>query len=435
MQHDLTIGKIQTHLIKIAIPSMVGYFFHTLFNITDTIFAGYISTSALAGLSLSSSIFFMILAIGIGMSEALTSIVGNAFGKSDLEYARNIVLNALLFAFVLAIFLSLSGLFFTPYLIDILGDSSYKQETLDYINFILMGALFFLTSFFLNALLNALGDTKSFRNVLVFTALLNVFFNYIFVFWFELGIQGIALATILCEFIVTAYLFYKLRQTSLWSGVKTFKYNKNIIGNIIKEGIPPSVNLFMMALGMYIITYFVAPFGKEAVAGFGIGMRIEQMFLMPIVGLSVASLSIISQNNGAKAYHRIDPTLTLSVYYGWVISTIGVITYWLFGDVLASFLTSDAFVIHQASTYLKISGFASYGFVVVFIYISMFQGISKPNIIMPLSIYRQILAPILMFIVFGYFHFSIEVYWIGIDIIVLSSALFLYGYKKRAVKL
>ena len=229
------------------------------------------------------------------------------------------------------------------------------------------------------------------------------------------------------------HLFYKLRQTSLWSGIKLFKYNKSIILNIIKEGLPPSVNMFMMALGMYIITYFVAVFGKEVVAGFGIGMRIEQMFLMPIVGLSVASLSIISQNNGAKAYDRIDPTIKLSLYYGWTISTIGVISFWLFSDLLASFLSTDALVIYQASLYLKISGFASYGFVVIFIYISMFQGVGKPNIIMPISIFRQILAPILMFVVFSNFHFGIDMYWIGIDIIVFTSAIFLYVFKKRTI--
>jgi len=375
----------------------------------------------------------MILAIGIGMSEALTSIAGNAFGKSDLDKARNIVLNSLLLGFILSMFLSILGLFFTPYLIDALGDNSYKQETLDYINFILMGSIFFVTTFFLNALLNSLGDTKSFRNVLIVTSLLNVILNYLFIFYFDFGIKGVALSTIFCEFIVTVYLFYKLRQTSLWVGIKLFNYDKNIILHIIKEGLPPSVNMFMMAFGMYIITYFIASFGKEAVAGFGIGMRIEQMFLMPIVGLSVASLSIISQNNGAKSYNRIDPTISLSVYFGWIISTIGVISFWLFGDFMASFLTTDPLVIHEASTYLKISDFASYGFVVIFIYISMFQGISKPNIIMPISIYRQILAPILIFIVLSNFTLSIDIYWIVIDIIVFSSAMFQWLYKKRVI--
>ncbi len=111
--------------------------------------------------------------------------------------------------------------------------------------------------------------------------------------------------------------------------------------DLLREGVPPSINMFMMAFGMYIITYFVAPFGKEAVAAFGIGMRIEQIFLMPVIGLNIATLAIVSQNNGAKAYERIKPTVSLAIRYGWLMSTLGVTSFLLFADYMAALLTSD----------------------------------------------------------------------------------------------
>jgi len=101
MHIDLTQGSIKRHLIQLSIPAMIGYFFHTLYNFTDTYFAGTISTEALAALSLSSSIFFMILAISIGMSEALTSLVANALGESDIKKAQHIALNGIVFAIML----------------------------------------------------------------------------------------------------------------------------------------------------------------------------------------------------------------------------------------------------------------------------------------------------------------------------------------------
>ena len=155
MHTDLTTGSIQTHLLKLSIPAMTGYFFHTMFNVTDTIFAGFISTEALAALSLSASIFFMILAIAIGMSEALTSLVGNALGEKNTQRAQHIALNGVFFALVLSIFLSLAGILSVPYFISALGDPSYISQTLDYINIILYATLFFIGSFFFNALLNA----------------------------------------------------------------------------------------------------------------------------------------------------------------------------------------------------------------------------------------------------------------------------------------
>ncbi|MBT8344432.1 MAG: MATE family efflux transporter, partial [Sulfurovum sp.] len=174
MHIDLTEGIIKQHIVKLAVPAVVGYFFHTMFNVTDTFFAGLISTQALAALSLSASVFFMVLAIGIGMSEAVTSLVGNALGEKNIPKAQHIALNAIAFGVLLSVSLSVLGVLSVPYLVEALGDPSYVVETLAYINLILYGAVFFVGAFFFNALLNATGDTKSFRNVLIVTALLNI---------------------------------------------------------------------------------------------------------------------------------------------------------------------------------------------------------------------------------------------------------------------
>ena len=363
MHTDLTQGSIKEHLIKLSIPAILGYFFHTVINVTDTYFAGHISTEALAALALSGSIFFMILAIAIGMGEALTSLVGNALGQKDIQKAQHITLNAIMFAALLSLFLALFGIISVPYLIALLGDPTYIQESLDYINIILYATLFFIGSFFFNALLNATGDMVSFRNILMFTALLNIFLDYLFVQHFSFGVKGIAIATVISEFITMAYLFYKLQKTKLYTGFKEFHFDKNIFKELLKQGFPPSMNMFMMAFGIYIITYFVAPYGKEAVAAFGIGMRIEQIFLMPVIGLGIATLSIVSQNNGAKLYERIKPTTQISIKYGFILSAIGVISFYTYGEFIASLLTSDVNVIEHTLLYLRICGFAFFGFV------------------------------------------------------------------------
>ena len=432
---DLTQGVIKQHIVKLAVPAVVGYFFHTMFNITDTFFAGMISTQALAALSLSASVFFMILAIGIGMSEAVTSLVGNALGEKDIHRAQHITLNSVAFAVGLSILLSVLGVLSVPFLVEALSDPSYVAETLQYINLILYGAVFFVGAFFFNALLNSLGDTKSFRNVLILTAFLNIVLDYLFINYFKLGVSGIALATVIAEAITMFYLFYKVRKTKLWTGFSSFKYDKKVISELLKQGFPPSINMFMMAFGMYVITYFVAPFGKEAVAAFGIGMRIEQVFLMPVIGLNIATLAIVSQNNGAKAYERISPTLHAAIRYGWVMSTIGVSSFFIFADYFASLLTSDAEVIEQTALYLRVCGLASYGFVVIFISIAMLQGIAKPAVIFPISVYRQVIAPAIVFTILSMLGFGILSMWVGLDMIIFSSAIFLWWYAQKQLKI
>lgn len=434
MHLDLTQGKIEQHIFTLSVPAVTGYFFHTMYNITDTFFAGLISTQALAALSLSSSVFFMILAIGVGMSEAVTSLVGNALGEKDIQKAQNIALNSIVFALFLFILLAFTGVLSVPYLVEALGDPSYVLETLDYINTILYASLFFVGSFFLNALLTAVGDTKSFRNILIITAILNIGLDYIFIDYLSMGVKGIAVATVISEAITMLYLLVKLRKTKLWCEFAQYKYDSDILLSILKQGLPPSVNMFMLAFGMYIITYFVAPYGKEAVAGFGVGVRIEQIFLMPVIGLNIATLAIVSQNNGAKAFERIAPTAHLSIRYGWMFSTLGVSTFLLFAPFLASLLTSDPLVIEQAALYLCVSGIATYGFVLIFIYIAMLQGIGKPNIITPISIYRQVLAPIIVFSLLAWLKMDILSLWIGLDIIIFSSGFFLWWYGEKKLK-
>ncbi|CAI6149850.1 MAG: Multidrug resistance protein MdtK [uncultured Sulfurimonas sp.] len=434
MHTDLTTGSIHTHLISLSIPAMTGYFFHTMFNVTDTFFAGLISTQALAALSLTASIFFMILAIAIGMSEALTALVGNALGEKNTKEAQHITLNGIVFGFLLSIFLSIFGVLSVPYLVEALGDPSYVETTLSYINIILYAVMLFIGSFFFNALLNSIGDTKSFRNILIFTSILNIGLNYFFVTQLGYGVEGIAIATIVAESITMSYLFYKLQKTKLYVGFKEFHFDKDVIKELLKQGFPPSMNMFMMAFGMYIITYFVAPYGKEAVAAFGVGMRVEQIFLMPVVGLSIATLAMVSQNNGAKEFARILPISNLAIAFGFAISSIGIISFFTIGDFLVSLLTSDVLVIEQSVLYLKVCGFGFFGFVLIFIYISTLQGIKKPAIIFPISLYRQVVAPIVLFSILAFYHLDILYLWVTLVSIIFSASLYLWWYATKRIK-
>ena len=428
---NLNTGSIQKHLIRLSVPAIVGYFFHTMFNITDTYFAGLISTEALAALSLSSSIFFMIIAIAIGMSEALTSLVGNEIGRGDMPKAQHIALNSIVFAITLSLILSTVGLMSMPYLLKAIGNPSYAPETMHYINTILYASLFFIGSFFFNSLLNAMGDTVSFRNILIITSILNIVLNYTFVNLFGFGVIGIAIATVISEFVSMSYLFYKLKKTNLWLGCTRLVFDIKVIKELLRQGFPPSMNMFMIGLGMYIITYYIVPYGSEAVAAYGIAVRIEQVFLMPVAGLSVATLTIISRNNGARLYYRIRPTINFAIRYGFIFSAIGVISFFIFGNLLSSFLTDNEEIMNLSTTYLRICGFAFFAFVIIFISIAMLQGIAKPNIIFPISVYRQVIAPVLLFSFFSLFHLPIESIWFGLNAIIFSSAIYLWKHSNQ----
>lgn len=436
MHIDLTQGDIKFQIKKLAVPASVGFFFHTMYNVTDTYFAGLISTQALSALTLSFSIFFMMLAFAGGMSEAVTALVGNALGKKNHKQAVHIALNALFFALILSLVLTIVGLFSTPYLMALLGaEGEYLQESLAYINIILYGSAFFVFSWFINALLNAIGDMVSFRNILIFSSVLNIGLDYWFVFGGfgiePLGIQGISLATVITELITFLYLYYKLQKTSLLGSYHEFIFDRAIFKEFIKQGLPPSVNMVLMATGIFIITYFAAPFGQEVIAAFGIGMRIEQIILMPTIGLNVAVLAIVSQNNGAKQFGRIEETLRSSLYYGGLISLVGMIILLAGAEQFMLLFSDDAKVIEEGSRYLRVEAFILFSFVVIFVHLAMLQGIEKPGFIFTISIFRQVIGPILVLSLFAFLGLGVMWIWIGIASIVTLSAFITWRYSRK----
>ncbi|MDP1784225.1 MAG: MATE family efflux transporter [Sulfuricurvum sp.] len=437
MHIDLTQGELKVQIKKLAIPASIGFFFHTMYNVTDTYFAGLISTQALSALALSFSVFFMMIALAGGMSEAVTSLVGNALGKKDPKMAGHIALNSLVFALFLSFVLTVTGVLSTPYLMTLLGaKGAYLQESLDYINVILYGSVFFIFSFFINALLNAVGDTVSFRNILMFTSVLNIVLDYWFVYGGlgvePLGLMGISLATVIAELITVVYLFYKLNKTSLLNSTKEFYFDRSVFKEFIKQGLPPSANMVLMAAGIFIITYFAAPFGQEVIAAFGIGMRIEQIILMPSIGLNVAVLAIVSQNNGAKQFERIAQTLKVSLYYGGVISLIGMLLLLVGAEQFMELFSDDSKVIEAGALYLRVEAFILFSFVVIFVHLAMLQGIEKPSFIFYISIFRQIIAPILLLSLVSYLALGMLWVWLSIALIVTFSALatWRYSYQK-----
>ncbi len=438
MSSDLTKGSIKKHLRSIAIPSSIGYFFHTMFNVTDTFFAGEISTQALASLSLTFSIFFIIIAVAGGMSQGVTALIGNDLGEKNIDKAKQKVLHVIFFALCIAVIITFIGLLSAPFLMQILGaKGDYLKEALSYINIILFGAIFYVGVFFTNALLNSLGNTKAFRNFLVLGFFLNIILDY----WFikgglgvePMGVRGIGYATIIIEFIGLVYLFSVLKKTHLLQNLPKFNFDIQIISSFFKQGIPPTINMLLMALGMFIITYYISSFGQHVVAAYGIAIRIEQIFLLPSIGINVAVLAIVSQNNGAKEYQRVKQSVIYAQKVGFILWIIGMASLFIFGRFLMGLFTNDILVIEAGMGYLYASATSLYAYMLVFINISFLQGIKKPALLIYLSLFRQLIVPILVFSIFAYFQLPLLFYWWGLVTFIWLSALFIIWYAKTKI--
>jgi MATE family, multidrug efflux pump len=438
---DLTIQPVTKLIRQLAIPASVGYFFNTMYNVVDTFFGGLISTQVLAALSLSLPVYFIIIAFGTGISTGTTALIGNALGAGNREEAKLLAIQGVAFSVLLSIVLTFVGIYSSPFLFTVLGASGeYLETCLKYMNTIFFGTLLFMLVFIFNAILNAQGDTVTFRNFLFAGFLLNLLLDP----WFIYGglglppfrVVGIALATVLIHAIGCIYLGIRVSKTGLISGCtlkNIFPRGKPFI-EIAKQGFPASINMMTLGIGVFVITYFISDFGKEAVAAYGVAMRVEQIVIIPAIGLNIATLAIIAQNNGAKLMNRIEETLNRSMRIGGLLVVIGMIGVLIAAPYLMTIFTNSAHVVEIGTVYLRIDALVFYAYLILFIYVAAMQGVKKPMFAIWIGLYRQIIAPfILFYVLIQVFKSGLTGIWWGIFSIAWSAALFTLFYTRRTL--
>lgn len=431
---DLTVGSISTHIKRIAIPTSIGFLFNTLFNVVDTIFAGQISTNALSGLTLSFPIFFIIIAIASGFGNGLTALISVALGKKEIHDFHKLIINSLLISFIFGLlFIFVLPQIISP-LFELAGASGQAlQYGLDYTNTIFIGAIFFLLNFVFNAILSSQGNTKPFRNYLVIGFFLNLILDPLFIFgWFglpELGTQGVALATIGVQAFGTVYMGLQVLKSELFDIKKmTLKdISPKVMLDIFVQGIPSSLNLAAIAIGVFIINYYVLLYGGDiSVASYGAALRIQQVALLPSIGLNVAIITIVGQNLGAKNFERMEETKKTAMKMGlFLVITGGLIVFFL-APLLMSIFNSDPDVILIGTRYLRIDSIGFMTYTIINIYTSALQGIKKPVFALVIGIFRQLLPLIIFPLLGNTFGLGIDGVWYGIVIINWLATFLLY---------
>jgi putative MATE family efflux protein len=436
MISDLTTAPIPVLVRRLAIPAGTGFFFNTMFNVVDIWYGGRLSTTALAAMSLSFPVFFILLAIGTGVSTGATALIGNALGRGELNEARQYVLQALSFALLNALVLTAVGLVFLPSIFRFMGArGEYLSLALNYMYVIYSGAAFFLLNFVMSAILNSHGTTIPYRNFLISGFFLNLALDPWFMYGGlgipAMGLTGIAFATILIQCLGNFYLFSRLSRTG---AVESFtlkemrprwRYYRELFG----QGFPAAMNMMTVTLGIFIITWFVGKFGQEAVAAYGIATRVEQIALLPVMGLNISTLALTAQNFGAGQIDRIRQVLTVSLRYGFMLAISGTAAALIFTDELMQFFTRDPAVVAVGIRFLRIEAFVFPAYVLLYICVSAMQGIKRPAFALWIGLYRQIAGPFLVFhILTTVLGWGIMGIWWGIFTVTWSAAAIVVVY-------
>ena len=413
---NLTSSPILKLLTQIAIPSMTGSLFQTLFNLIDTFYAGKISPEALAALAKAFPLYFIIISAGIGIVAGCNSLIANSLGSNNKVAGSIYSYHSIIYAFFLSIFIMLIGTFFSYDILKFMGST---QESIalskEYTDIIFLGTIIFLLLTSFNSVLYAQGDTKTYRNVLIVGVIFNIILNPIFIFGLffipAFGVAGLAISTILIQLAACIYLYFKVNQTELKIifKISNFLIRKNFLINVFNQCMPITMALFLVAAGSYILLSFLSIFGDRAIAGYGAAVRFEHLFSLPVIGLNTAVISIAGQNFGAKRFDRIKEVYFKAVFIGMIIMCLAGIIIYLLSESIISIFSNDFEVIKFGSTYLKIAAFIGPIYPVFFISHALFTALKKTFLIFYSNLFRMIIFPItivwfILNIMDGYFN-------------------------------
>lgn len=428
---DLTQGPVSGHLIAMAIPAAMGMIFNTLYNLTDFWFAGKLSDDALAGVSIAGSVFFLILSGSIGMQTGTTAMVATEVGRGNTDSVANWIDQATGLGLVLSAACLLLGLWVADPLIRFLGAEAHVfPYAKTYVLIVLWGCFAFILSGVAAGALMALGDTVSNRNALAVGLIANFVLNPILIFVFKLGVAGLAIATILIKLGTVIYLYNVLKKRVGRQVVPGFSPQDWI--ELLRQVAPASFNMLTVVLGGFITVGFIGRFGSENVAGYAVGLRLEQLLLLPALGLSTAVMALVGQNFGANNPARIKETYKTAVYTGLAIAIFSVPVMIFLPRYLLGFFSSNATIIATGTTYLRIDALAFFAYVILFISMASLQAIKKPMFPMYLGFARQLVLPAsinyCLIVIFG-----LPMIWLFVTIIsvVICSAFFAHWYTWR----
>ena len=396
----LTRGSALRHIRNIAIPAAVGLFCNTLFNITDTFYAGWLATDAQAALAFAFPLYFIQLSCCIGILQAIASKVAGAVGGGGMIRARRLVGQGMLLAATICAVIWLILLPFADTLLGLLGARGQVRDWAEeYTSIIFLGAPAFIFAFALNGALHAVGNTTAFRNGIIAATLANVILDPALMFgWFglpALGMAGIATATVLAQTGMAMYMLSVLVRTPMmrrWRW-QLLKPRWTIYTSLAKAAIAPTGRMLCINTGFFIITGFLGYFSDAAVAGYGIALRLEQLFLLPTIGMEAAMIAYCGQNFGARQPARALAAYRICFTNGMWFMGIGAVVMLLFGEFMVGLFNSDEDVLREGRRYLWLAAASGPLYVILNIAGAVFLAAGRHKIILLVNIARLTLAP------------------------------------------
>lgn len=407
---ETLLGDPKRAIIKLSIPMIIAMSVQTLYNVADAVWVGGLPNGddALAAIGLFFPFFFLIMALANGIGVGGGSAISRRIGAMDKKSADNVADHMVVLVIIVSIMFTVPMFILLPDILEAMGAKDTLDISVGYGRIIVGLSFIIFFNNISNAILRAEGDTKRAMYAMVVGSGLNIILDPIFIYAFGLGTEGAAWATMASFSVTFLLMFYWLffkRDTFVTFKLSYFRPKLLIIKDIMRVGLPSSLQQMSMSVSMIFFNVIVISVGGEnGVAIFSTGWRVISMATLPLIGISTALVSIAGAAYGARAFKKLSLSLTYAIKMGLMIEIpLSILIFALAGPIAFMFTWSEGSAHLRGDLIIFLRMFVLMYFFAGFGILSgaTFQAIGKGFYSLLVTILRTVIMSLLFAFTFG----------------------------------
>lgn len=382
-------------LWRLALPVMIGMSVQTVYMLADMYFVGQVSSQALAALAFNMPLIFLAIGIIFGLGSGVTSVIARYIGAREKKLADSSAEHAVALGLVLSLSFTAAAYVWGRELLAALGvPDGLMVLAWGYFRILASGYVFLVMSVFFRSILSGEGDMKTPVMIQGTGTLLNIALDPLFIFTFDMGVEGAALATVLSQAMAAAafvYLLFFREHTYVTFELKDFRFDPSILKSIVAVGAPASFSFIVMALGGAVFNRMLVEYSEDTVAAFQVGTRIDHVFLLPVVGLAAGLVTLVGMFYGANRRDLVRGVIGYAMSRSMVIALVLGTAFYLLAEQFMGAFTDSATIAGAGVGYLHIGVFAYPFIAVVMLTGRALQGMGQGIPVLVLSLLRVVL--------------------------------------------
>lgn len=415
---ELGSESVKKLLLKYSWPAIVSMVATSLYNMADSIFIGQgVGALAISGLAICSPFMNLSVAFGTLIGVGASTLISVTLGQRNYDKALKVFGNSVMMNLIWGVLFSIIGIIFLDPILYFFGASN---ETLpyahEYMFYILVGNIFSHTYMGLNAVFRSAGHPQKAMYATIGTVILNIILDPIFIFVFDMGIKGAAIATVIAQLCALVWQFFQFNNEKEFLHFQKgiYKLNRRIIGGIFSIGLSPFLMNAAACLVVILINNTLKKYGGDlAIGAYGINNRILFLFVMIVIGFTQGMQPIVGYNFGAKKLDRVMETLKRTIVYGVAVTFIAWLVAEFIPQAAVALFTHDKELIDVASHGFRIMSFFFFMAGAQMVIANFFQSMGMVSKSIFISLTRQLLLLIPFLLILPRF-FSTDGVWISI---------------------